>query len=248
MFLWLRSVLFQIYFYLSVALAATIVVLVGFWPKASFAVCRTWCRSMLVMGRVMCGMRYEIEGAENTPDTPSVIMIKHASVWEAYAQVVLFPRQAWVLKKELFWVPFFGLGLMALKPIAINRRAGGSAVKQVIRQGKERLAEGIWLTVFPEGTRVAPGTTKKYGISAAALAHETGVPVVPVAHNAGDLWPRRSLLKKPGLIRVVIGPPFDGAAQPPKETNRLVQEWIEARMHEISDGYKNADRDGSASV
>ena len=248
MFQWLRSVLFQIYFYLSVALAATIVVLVGFWPKASFFVCREWCRSMLVMGRVMCGMRYEIEGAENIPDTPSVIMIKHSSVWEAYAQVVLFPRQAWVLKKELFWVPFFGLGLMALKPIAINRSAGSSAVKQVIRQGQERLAEGIWLTVFPEGTRVGPGTTKKYGISAAALAHEAGVPVLPVAHNAGDVWPRRSLLKKPGLIRVIIGEPIDGAAQPPKETNRIVQEWIEARMHEISEGYKNADRDGSASA
>lgn len=247
MLLWIRSVVFQAYFYLSVALAATIVALVGFWPAASFAVAREWCRSMLVMGRLLCGMRYEIEGTENIPDTPSVIMIKHASVWEAYAQVVLFPRQAWVLKRELFWVPFFGLGLRALKPIAINRGAGSSAVKQVIRQGQDRLAEGIWITVFPEGTRVAPGTTKKYGISAAALAHEAGVPVVPVAHNAGDLWPRRSLLKRPGLIRVVIGPAIDGGAQSPKETNRLVQDWIESRMHEISDGYKNADPERSAS-
>ncbi len=247
MFLRFRSVAFQLYFYLSVSLASTIVALVGFWPIASFVVAREWCRSMMIMGRVMCGMRYEIEGAENLPDSPSVIMIKHSSAWEAFAQVVLFPRQAWVLKKELFWVPFFGLGLLALKPIAINRRAGTSAVKQVIRQGQERLAEGIWITVFPEGTRVAPGTTRKYGISAAALAHEAGVPVVPVAHNAGDFWPRRSLLKRPGLIRVVIGPPIDGAAQPPKETNRMVQEWIEARMREISDGYKDADHKGSAS-
>jgi 1-acyl-sn-glycerol-3-phosphate acyltransferase len=167
-------------------------------------------------------------------------MIKHSSVFEAYAQVVFFPRQCWVLKRELFWVPFFGWGLKALKPIAINRNAGRSAVKQVIGQGKERLAEGIWVTVFPEGTRVAPGTTKKYGISGAALAHEAGVPIVPVAHNAGDYWPRRSLLKRPGLIRFCIGPPIDASAQSPKETNVIVQDWIEGRMREISEAYQTS--------
>ena len=110
-------------------------------------------------------------------------------------------------------------------------------MRQVIEQGRKRLAEGIWVTIFPEGTRVAPGTTKKYGISGAALAEETGVPIVPVAHNAGDLWPRRSLLKRPGLIRFCIGPPIDATTQSPKETNLIVQEWIEGKMAEISDGY-----------
>ncbi len=239
MFVLLRSVLFQTYFYLSVAVAATIIVLVSFRPIWSFNVTRAWSHGMLFVGKWLCGLDYVIEGRENVPDEPCVIMIKHASVFEAYAQVVLSPRNCWVLKRELFWVPFFGIGLMALKPIAINRGAGSSAVKQVIRQGKERLAEGIWVTVFPEGTRMAPGTTKKYGVSGAALAKEAGVPIVPVAHNAGDLWPRRSLKKKPGLIRVVIGPPIDASSLPPKETNLVVQDWIEGKMHEISDVYKN---------
>ena len=193
---------------------------------------------MLVVGKYLCGLNYVIEGRENIPDTPSVIMIKHASVFEAYAQVAIFPRQTWVLKRELFWVPFFGWGLWTLKPIAINRGSGRAAVKQVIAQGKERLADGIWVTVFPEGTRVAPGATKKYGVSGAALAREAGVQLVPVAHNAGDFWPRRSLLKKPGLIRVCIGPPIDPGGLSPKEANALVQRWIEDKMAEISDGYK----------
>lgn len=238
MFVLIRSILFQTYFYLSVVPTATLVLLFGFAPKVSFAVTRLWARGMMLAGKWLCGLDYVIEGEENIPDVPSVIMIKHSSVWEVYAQVVIFPRQCWVLKRELFWVPFFGWGLKALKPIAINRGAGSTAVKQVITQGKQRLEEGIWVTVFPEGTRVAPGTTKKYGISGAALAQEAGVPIVPVAHNAGDFWPRRSLRKRPGLIRVSIGPPIDATGQSARETNALVKDWIEGRMQEISEGYK----------
>jgi 1-acyl-sn-glycerol-3-phosphate acyltransferase len=121
-----------------------------------------------------------------------------------------------------------------MKPIAINRGAGRNAVKQVIDIGKRRLAAGIWVTVFPEGTRTRPGETKKYGISGAALANEAGAPVLPVAHNAGDLWPRRGITKRPGLVRFVIGPPIDASAQSPKETNALAQHWIETKMAEIS--------------
>ena len=233
-----RSLLFQFYFYASVVIAALFVVVVSLFPGSlGFAVTRAWAKSMMVAGKLLCGLDYVIEGRENIPETPSVVMIKHSSVFEAYAQTTIFPEQAWVLKRELFWIPIFGWGLARMKPIAINRKAGRSAVKQVIRQGKDRLARGIWVTVFPEGTRVAPGKTSKYGISGAALAREAGVPIVPVAHNAGDFWPRRSVLKRPGLIRVCIGPPIDGGAQAPKETNRLVQGWIEGKMAEISDNY-----------
>lgn len=248
MFVWLRSLVFQAWFFATVIVFASLAALLGPFPGASFRVARGWCLNMLIAGKYLCGLDYFIEGTENIPDKPSVILIKHSSVWEAYAQVVIFPRQCWVLKRELLSVPFFGWGLRALKPIAINRGAGGTAVRQVIEQGRSRLAEGIWVTVFPEGTRVAPGATKKYGISGAALAHDTGVPVVPVAHNAGDYWPRRSLLKRPGLIRVCIGPAIDGSAQSPKETNALVQAWIEAKMGEISESYKpeGADDDPSA--
>ena len=248
MFVWVRSLVFQVWFFGTVVLFASAAALVGVFPGASFRVARAWCHNMLLAGKYLCGLDYVIEGTENIPDEPSVILIKHSSVWEAYAQVVIFPRQCWVLKRELFRVPFFGWGLRALKPIAIDRGAGGTAVRQVIEQGKERLAEGIWVTVFPEGTRVAPGTTKKYGISGAALAHEARVRVVPVAHNAGDYWPRRSFLKRPGLIRVCIGPPIDGGARSPKETNALVRDWIETKMGEISESYKRKSDDDESSA
>jgi 1-acyl-sn-glycerol-3-phosphate acyltransferase len=236
----IRSLVFQFYFFASVAIASTTVVLC--WPlghNVRFAVARAWGASMLLAGRWICGLKYVVEGQENIPPAPSVIMIKHSTVFETYAQLVFFPIQTWVLKRELKWIPIFGWGLALMKPIAIDRGAGHSAVTQVIAQGKLRLAEGIWVTVFPEGTRVAPGKTKKYGVSGAALAREAGVQIVPVAHNAGDLWPRRGIIKKPGLIRFVIGPPIDASTRPPKETNLIVQNWIESKMHEISSGYQN---------
>lgn len=243
--LWLRSVLFQVYFYGSVAVAASLVVcsaLIG--GRGSFFITRCWAKSMMEAGRILFGLDYVIEGEENIPDSPSVVMIKHSSVFEAYAQTVIFPDQVWVLKRELFWIPIFGWGLAVMKPIAINRKAGRSAVKQVIRQGKQRLAEGMWVTVFPEGTRVAPGETRKYGVSGAALAQDAGVSIVPVAHNAGDYWPRRSLRKRPGLIRICIGPPIDASTQSPKETNLLVQRWIEGKMAEISEAYRSDENPG----
>jgi 1-acyl-sn-glycerol-3-phosphate acyltransferase len=189
---------------------------------------------MLWAGRAICGLEYVVEGRENLPDEPCVIMIKHSTVFEAYAQLTVFPPQTWVLKRELLWIPIFGWGLAALKPIAIDRGAGHTAVSQVIEQGRRKLAAGIWVAIFPEGTRVPPGIAKKYGVSGAALAKGARCRVVPVAHNAGDFWPRRSLIKRPGLIRFCIGPPIDTSARSPKEINQAVRDWIESRMEEIS--------------
>lgn len=234
----LRSLLFQTWFFGSVVVFA-IAVLFS-WPlpmSVRFAIARGWGRGMLWAGRFFCGLDYVIEGSENIPDQPAVIMSKHSTVFEAYAQLVFFPAQSWVVKRELLWVPLFGWGLAALRPIAIDRSAGRSAVMQVIGQGKRRLAEGLCVTIFPEGTRVAPGTTRKYGVSGAALAQEAGVPIVPVAHNAGDFWPRRSVIKRPGLIRLCIGPPITAGNTPPREINLVVQNWIESKMREISNAY-----------
>ena len=236
--LFLRSLLFQIYFFGSVVFCASGVVITAPFPgNGPFWFTRLWSRGMLAVGKSLCGLDYVIEGTENIPDSPSVLMIKHSSVFEVYAQVIAFPQTSWVLKRELFWIPFFGWGLLALKPIAINRKAGRTAVKQVIQQGKERLREGLWVTVFPEGTRMPPGQTRKYGVSGAALAQEAGVSIVPVAHNAGDFWPRRGFIKRPGRIRFCIGPPIDASTQPPKETNAIVQAWVEGKMTEISSAY-----------
>lgn len=238
--LMLRSLVFQFYFFATVCIASLMIFLL--WPfpfRWRCAIARAWGKSMLYVGRLVCGLDYVIEGVENIPAVASVIMIKHSTVFETYAQLAIFPPQAWVVKRELRWVPIFGWCLAAMQPIAINRSARRAAVTQVIAQGRERLDRGIWITIFPEGTRVPPGQTKKYGVSGAALAREVQCPIVPVAHNAGDFWPRRGLKKKPGLIRFCIGPPIDPAGRPPRETNLIVQDWIETRMRAISAGYKD---------
>ena len=235
----LRSLVFQFYFYVSVAIASMSIFFMWPFPFAiRSAIARNWGKSMLRVGRILCGLDYVIEGRDNIPAEPSVIMIKHTTVFETYAQLAVFPPQTWVVKRELQWIPLFGWGLAAMRPIAINRSAGHQAVTQVIEQGRKLLADGIWITVFPEGTRVAAGQTKKYGVSGAALARDARCPILPVAHNAGDLWPRRGLKKKPGLIRFCIGPPIQPGERSPKETNLLVQEWIETKMREISVFYK----------
>jgi len=235
----LRSLVFQFYFYASVTIASMSIFFM--WPfpfMVRSAIARNWGKSMLWVGRFVCGLDYVIEGRENIPAEPSIIMIKHTTVFETYTQLAVFPPQTWVVKRELQWIPLFGWGLAAMRPIAIDRSAGHTAVRQVIEQGRKLLADGIWITIFPEGTRMSSGQTRKYGVSGAALAKEVQCPIVPVAHNAGDLWPRRGLKKRPGLIRFCIGPPVEPADRPPKETNMIVQDWIESKMKEISVFYK----------
>lgn len=237
---WLRSALFIAFGFTSILVYATFALLV-FWAPQSFlwSIVVNYCKLALWAGDVICGIKMVVEGQENLPDEPSVIMIKHTSTLETYGHVPFFPRTAWVLKREITWMPIFGwvIGLV-FQPIAIKRSDGRTAVMQVIEQGKEKLANGIWVTVYPEGTRMPPGETRKYGVSGAALAREAGVPIVPVAHNAGDLWRRREFTKRPGIVRFCIGPPISAAGRPPKETNLLVQEWIENKMGEISTAYQ----------
>lgn len=236
---WLRSALFLAFGFLSVAVFAVFALLV-FWAPQAFLwkIVVSYCRLALWAGDFFCGMKVIVEGQENLPDEPCVIMIKHTSTLETYAHVPMFPRASWVLKREVTWMPVFGwvIGLL-FKPIAIHRGARSAAVKQVISQGKERLRSGIWVTIFPEGTRLPPGETRRYGVSGAALAQEANVPIVPVAHNAGDVWPRQTFIKRPGIVRFVIGPPISAQGRPPRETNLVVQEWIEGKMREISTAY-----------
>jgi 1-acyl-sn-glycerol-3-phosphate acyltransferase len=243
--IWLRSIIFQIYFYASVAIISIAIFLCALFPfSVRFALARAWGKSMLFAGRFLCGLDYAVEGLENIPASPCVFMIKHTTVFETYAQLVLFPQQTWVVKRELLWIPIFGWGLAAMRPIAINRKSGRTAVTQVIEQGKDRLARGISLSIFPEGTRVRSGETKRYGVSGAAVAQAAGVPMIPVAHNAGDFWPRRGLRKRPGLIRVCVGPPIGAEGRKPKEANLIVQEWIESKMAQIGTNYNHGTGEG----
>jgi 1-acyl-sn-glycerol-3-phosphate acyltransferase len=150
------------------------------------------------------------------------------------AQFLIFPPQVWVLKRELLWIPFIGWGLKLLRPIAINRGEGHRAVNQVIDQGKARLRDGLWIIIFPEGTRVVAGETRKFGVSGAMLAIAAGKCVVPLSHNAGTFWPRRGIVKKPGTIRVVIGEPIAPAGKNPRELSDEVKQSIDAGLARIA--------------
>jgi len=231
----IRSLLFTTILFVSVVpwcfavIAARI-----FGRRASLAVARNWVEVNLWCCKAICGLGMSIEGTENLPTKNGVVYIKHSSAYETLAQFVLTPDQTWVLKRELVWAPFFGWAISCLSPIAINRSAGQSAVQQVLRQGKERLAEGTWVMIFPEGTRMAAGETRRYGASGALLAQEAGVLITPVAHNAGYFWPRRGLRKKPGTIRFVIGPPVDPTGREARDVNRELQDWIEGKVAEIA--------------
>jgi 1-acyl-sn-glycerol-3-phosphate acyltransferase len=189
---------------------------------------------MIWLLRVLCNLKYEVQGQQNIPDGAAIIFCKHQSTWETLALQQIFPPQVWVLKRELFWVPFFGWALMSLGSVGIDRKSGRKAIRQIVKQGAYRLKQGRWIVIFPEGTRVAPGVRKRYGIGGAVLAEHSGFPVVPVAHNAGEFWPRRGLLKKPGTIKVVIGEPIQTNGRSAEEINKLAEEWIEATVAEIS--------------
>lgn len=235
--IWLRSLLFTAFLFLSVPVHATGVLLMApFGYRACYQVAVNWARVNLWLLDKLCGLHFEVEGAEHIPGEPCVLYWKHESVFETLAGAVRFPPQTWVVKRELMWLPFFGWGLALLKPIAINRQAGRTAVKQVMSQGRQRLESGLFVVIYPEGTRVLPGHERRFGISGAALAKSAGRPILPVAHNAGDFWPRRSFLKRPGTIRVVIGPPIDTSSRTHEEITRVGREWIADTIEQISPG------------
>lgn len=237
---WLRSVLFTGIMIVSVPFYAIPGVLVLPLPfPLRYGYFRRWASIMIWLLGVLCKLKYEVKGQENIPDGAAIIFSKHQSTWETLALQQIFPPQVWVLKRELFWVPFFGWALMSLGSVAIDRKAGRKAIRQIVDQGIHRLKQGRWIVVFPEGTRVAPGVRKRYGIGGAVLAEQSGYPVVPVAHNAGEYWPRRGLLKKPGTIKVVIGEPIETKGCSAEDINKMAEQWIEAKVAEISTFDKN---------
>ena len=233
---WIRSLVFTGLLFLTTGFFGVIVLISALLPltlEQRYAIPRAWGKVCTWMAGAVCNLRYTIEGQENLPSQPFISLWKHSSAWETMAQMFVVPPASWLLKREVIWIPIVGWAVSTYKPIAINRRAGHSAVNQVVAQGRERLAAGMGVIVYPEGTRVAPGQTRKYGISGALLACETGTPVVPIAHNSGYYWRRRSLFKKAGTIRVVIGPAIDPTGLTPREVNERAQQWIEAKVAEI---------------
>lgn len=231
---WLASLVFTTFLFLSTAAFAVAVMASAVLPyRWRYAVAQAWARTQLAALKLLCGLDYVVEGREHIPEGNHISMWKHSSAWETIAQMVIFPPQAWVLKREILWIPIVGWGTWLMRPIAINRSARRSAVNQVVHQGKERLASGMWILIFPEGTRVPIGQQRRYGISGGLLASQTGKLIVPVAHDAGRYWGRRGLLKRRGTVRVVIGPPIHAAGRDPREITEDVRAWIDAKTAEL---------------
>lgn len=229
---WLASIAFTVFMVtwtLSFGLVYCVVCLFLPW-RGRFWMTGMLTRPVFFALRIICGLRYTVEGYENLPKGNHVIFMKHSSTWETYGIMILFPPLVWVMKREILWIPFVGWGCLLARCIAIDRKAGHAAVNQVLVQGKQRLAMGAWILVFPEGTRMAAGETRKYGSSGTLLAAQENRFIVPVAHDAGYYWPRRGLLKKRGTIRVIIGPPIVAAGRDTREVNDEVQAWIESHV------------------
>jgi 1-acyl-sn-glycerol-3-phosphate acyltransferase len=236
----IRSLFFTAYMMVSALLFGAFMTLC-FWAPyhVQFAIARRWARILFWVLDKVCGLNFSVEGRERIPTGNHIVMSNHTSAWETIAQFLIFPPQVWVLKRELLWIPFIGWGLKLLRPISINRGAGHRAVNQVLEQGKSRLADGLWIIIFPEGTRVVAGETRKFGVSGALLAAETGKYIVPLSHNASTFWVRRGIVKKPGTVHVVIGAPISSTGKDPRTLNEEVKQAIEAGLAHIAGTHAN---------
>lgn len=231
----LRSLLFTAFMLVTMPLTVLALLLVFWLPMRSRRLfVMPWIQLVMWMVRHLLKIEQRLLGAENIPATPCVVFSKHQSAWETFALQLIFPLTSFVYKKELHWLPFFGLGLKLMPFVGIDRGAGKAALNQVAERGTQRLAEGYTVVIFPEGTRVAPGQHRRYKIGGAHLAVRSGAPVVPVALNSGECWRRQTFLKTPGTVTVSIGPVIDPTGKTAEEVNTAAERWIEAEMRRIS--------------
>ncbi len=225
-----RSLLFAL-FQIVVTPVYAVLVLLSFWvpPVPRFKFIIGWCWLNLLAARWICGIRHRTTGAQNIPppDRPHIVMSKHSSTWETFSLNFLFPPLAFVAKKELLSIPFFGWAFKLASPITIDRKAGVDAMQQIATQGRERLEQGFWIVFYPEGTRIRAGTHAHYKTGGARLALALGIPIVPVAHNAGYLWPKGVLGKRAGTVTVSIGPPIGIEGKDMQQLTNEVESWIE---------------------
>ena len=235
--LWLtfRSAVFWV-FQIVNTLVMGVPVLVGglISFQLGYAMARLW-NAMNVWGlRIICGVKWQVDGKENIPSTPCVVLSKHQSTWETYFLPILFAPAAYVAKRSLLYIPIFGWALYVLKFIMIDRSSGRSAIQQMCEQAEDRIARERWVIVFPEGTRMPVGAEPNYRIGGAMIAQEVPADVLPIALNAGEFWPRMGFIKWPGTITVSIGPVIKGEGRKASEILEQTQVWIEGRMDEIT--------------
>ena len=229
---WLGQVLFTLVF------ASLVLPALALPYRTRYRLIIQWAFIYIWWLEVICGIRHRVEGLENIPEHPAIVLCKHQSPWEKFALCRYFPPQTWVLQWWVLCIPFFGWGVATLRPIAIRPAAKLKALKKVLEQGRRRLAEGIWVVVFPEGRLVAPGKRERYLPGGAALAEATGQPVVPVAHNAGELW-TLGFLMRPGTIRLVIGKPIESTGRSAVGINARAEEWIESTVRDLREGARH---------
>jgi 1-acyl-sn-glycerol-3-phosphate acyltransferase len=232
----IRSLLFSIGMWGATCAAGLLSLFIWVFPyERRYAILNFWARFNMWWLKKTCRLDYQVEGMENVPsNTPVIVLSKHQSAFETIVFQVIFPRQVWVLKKELQWLPFFGWALALMRPIAIDRSKKTSSRTQIVDQGTQVLKDGHWIVIFPEGTRVPVGERGKYGIGGALLAQKSGFPVLPVAHNAGYFWKRRGFIKYPGTIKIRIGALIDPQEKSAREINELAESWIEKTVKELT--------------
>jgi 1-acyl-sn-glycerol-3-phosphate acyltransferase len=231
----LRSLLFLLFQLVVTPVYAAAMLLMAWSPRiATYRMAASWCAVNLWGARMICGISWQVHGRENVPTgdalSPHIVLSKHSSTWETLSLTQYFPSLAYVAKKELLSIPFFGWGFALASPITIDRKAGVDAMQQIAAQGRERFAQGFWIAIYPEGTRIKAGTRAKYKTGGARLAITLDVPVIPVAHNAGYLWPKGIFGKKSGVITMTIGPPISPTGKEPLALMQEVERWIEGEV------------------
>jgi 1-acyl-sn-glycerol-3-phosphate acyltransferase len=232
---WLRSALFQIILLVVVIPYAGMVLCTAPFPRlVRWRIIAGWPQFAFWLSRHLLRIDYEVHGREHIPATPCVVLSKHQSAWETIAYTTIFPPHVYVLKRELLWLPFLGWGLALMSPIAIDRSNRKAAMQRVIQLGGERLEQGLSIMVYPEGTRIAVGRRGVYKLGGAVIAVQNRALALPVAHNAGLVWPRNSFVKRPGKVTVVIGPPIATEGLTAEQVMRRAEEWIEGEMERLA--------------
>jgi 1-acyl-sn-glycerol-3-phosphate acyltransferase len=236
-----RSALFWLLLSVSVIIAAVFLfVMIPFsTPMWRYRLCKGWCRFITELLRAVCGVQFEFVGLDRIPkEGPVILLSKHQSAWETLALTAFIPRRmSFVYKRELHRLPLFGQGLASLGMLSINRAKGRAAYEQMKKKVPAYFEKNWILALFPEGTRTPPGADPHYKTGGARIACDTGVPIIPVALNSGECWPRNSFCKYPGKITVVFGPEINPAGRQPQEVNQEVRDWIEGEMRVISPRY-----------
>jgi 1-acyl-sn-glycerol-3-phosphate acyltransferase len=233
--LYLGSTLLFIGIFSTATVAGLLILLtVPFSFSIAYKISAIWCQVVLWMAKVFCGISYVVEGLEHFNKNQAVIVLSnHQSAWETLALRHILPTQVVLLKRSLVWLPVWGWALGSLKSIVIDRENQRAALRILLEKGTAYLNQGLWVIVFPEGTRTAAGEIRKFSAGGAMLAQKTGYPVIPVAHNAGDFWPRYSFLKYPGTIKVKIGPVIESKGRKAADINAEAESWIAQAIKEI---------------